>query len=433
MTKNFFLTGSILLSIAFTAFSVMGTAQSLKKIPNQPLGEGKGVHPGRVVLMHNPDMARWDGQHGHWWDEGNIDQEALDHTYEKSLCALLDAKNCKKAWQRLFRHYNQTHGRGKAGYKAGEVIAVKINLNNSFDPSDRDNDIDQSPQALISLLRQLTREAGVSQRDILLYDASRAVPDRIYAPVHKLFPNVRWMSARGSRGVEPAAWVKDAIRYTVPDVALGNALPKAVVEATYLINLALLKGHEIAGITTCAKNHFGSIQWPSREHGKPTVSQFRAKEGAYSALVDLMGCPNLGGKTILYIVDGLYGMQTNVGAPRADRDHWDKLFGGSWSSCYLMSQDPVAIECVCLDMLDAEFGDNLGFSGAPAFPKGSSVNCDNYLKQAALGENAQFGSYRPNGVPTGSLGVFEHWNNAHDRQYSRNLGKDEGIELKEIR
>jgi hypothetical protein len=28
-----------------------------------------------------------------------------------------------------------------------------------------------------------------------------------------------------------------------------------------------------------------------------------------------------------------------------------------------------------------------------------------------------------------SLGVHEHWNNATDRKYSRNLGRKEGIEL----
>lgn len=33
------------------------------------------------------------------------------------------------------------------------------------------------------------------------------------------------------------------------------------------------------------------------------------------------------------------------------------------------------------------------------------------------------------GTPLKSLGVAEHWNNATDRQYSRNLGKEEGIEL----
>jgi hypothetical protein len=28
-----------------------------------------------------------------------------------------------------------------------------------------------------------------------------------------------------------------------------------------------------------------------------------------------------------------------------------------------------------------------------------------------------------------SLGVHEHWNNAGDRKYARNLGRKEGIEL----
>lgn len=55
------------------------------------------------------------------------------------------------------------------------------------------------------------------------------------------------------------------------------------------------------------------------------------------------------------------------------------------------------------------------------------------LKEAAKGRNAKFGDYQPNGVKTGSLGVFEHWNNASDKQYSRNLGKKTGIELYEVK
>jgi multidrug efflux pump subunit AcrA (membrane-fusion protein) len=37
--------------------------------------------------------------------------------------------------------------------------------------------------------------------------------------------------------------------------------------------------------------------------------------------------------------------------------------------------------------------------------------------------------YKPSGEALASLGVHEHWNNAVDRKYSRNLGKSEGIEL----
>lgn len=89
--------------------------------------------------------------------------------------------------------------------------------------------------------------------------------------------------------------------------------------------------------------------------------------------------PNPGKKTFLYIVDGLYGIQAKVGAPQVS--------------------------------------------------KSSSRNCDNYLKEGAGGKNVHLGDYRPNGVKTGSLGVFEHWNNPQDKRYSRNLGKKEGIEL----
>ena len=308
--------------------------------------------------------------------------------YGKSLCALSGTQSAKKAWQKIFRYYNEQNGRGRRGYKKGETIAIKINLNNTYNTDDRDNDIDQSPQATVAILRQLTANAGVPQECITIYDATigwkkRAMPDRIYKPVHRLFPRVKWMSAAGSQGVDSAHWVKDAITYTDPGVTLGTVLPRAVTDASYLINIALLKGHEISGVTLCAKNHFGSIPFPARMHGTHTVSQMTGTEGDYSAYVDLMGCPNLGKKTLLYIVDGIYGMQTNVGAPRAGRDRW-KMFGNQWGASYFMSLDPVAIECVCMDFLFAEFGGELGFSGAPQFRKGSSQNCDNSVSYTHL-------------------------------------------------
>lgn len=425
------------LSIFVLFLFTCALAQGLSVTPNQPIGDGKGIFPGRVVWSMDPEVSKWDGATGRWWDEGNIDLPLLEAMYENSICALAGTDNVKKAWEQIFKYHNKTHGRGNRGYRQGETIVVKINLNNTFGTDDNDNDIDQSPQATIALLHQLVEKAGVSENCIVIYDATigwkpRAIPNRLFKPIHNLFPKVRWMSAEGSEGVESANWVDNAISYTDSAVSLGTVLPRAVVDADYLINAALLKGHEITGVTLCAKNHFGSIPFPSKMHGSTTVSQMKGKEGDYSAYVDLMGAPNLGGKTLLYIVDGLYGMQTNVGAPKPDRDKW-KTLGNRWSSSIFMSLDPVAIECVCLDFLYAEFGDELGFSGAPQFFKGSSRNCDNYLKEAAKGKNDRLGDYRPNGIKTGSLGVFEHWNNCRDRQYSRNLGKRKGIELYHVK
>lgn len=57
---------------------------------------------------------------------------------------------------------------------------------------------------------------------------------------------------------------------------------------------------------------------------------------------------------------------------------------------------------------------------------------DDYLHQAADPKYWPAGIvYAPNGdnIPMKGLGVHEHWNNPMDKQYSRNLGKGEGIDL----
>lgn len=405
--------------------------------PNTPIGEAKGIFPGRVTWVRDVKATLWDGKIGKWWEPGNIDEAVLADMFSKSIRGLAGATTDAEAWAKLFVYFNKTHGRGDRGWQPGEIVAVKINLNNTYKYDDVDNNIDQSPQATRALLRQLTGPGGVAEKDIVIYDASvgwkvRALPDRIYTPLHAEFPGVRWMDGQGLNGREAPEWLEGAITYSSPETELGTALPKAVANATYLINAALLKGHEISGVTLCAKNHFGSVKFPQKEHGK-YVAPMNRDLTDYTAYVDLMGSPNLGGKTMLYIIDGLYGMATNVGDPKESRDRWKRLFNGEWSASYFMSQDPVAIDSVGLDFLLAEFQGELGFSGAKQFPKGSAKNCDNYLIEAARGVNAKLGAYQPNGVTIGSLGTHEHWSNPIDKTYSRNLGPDgRGIELQRL-
>ncbi len=56
---------------------------------------------------------------------------------------------------------------------------------------------------------------------------------------------------------------------------------------------------------------------------------------------------------------------------------------------------------------------------------------ENYLHEAGLIGNPPSGTVytNGNGNKVENLGVHEHWNNSVDKQYSRNLGKVEGIEL----
>jgi len=176
-------------------------------------------------------------------------------------------------------------------------------------------------------------------------------------------------------------------------------------------------------VTLCAKNHFGSlVRWPVQQgYFDMHRASFSRATQVYRELVDLMGHAHLGGKTVLYLMDGLYSGKHPIDpAPR----RWaSPPFDDQWAASLLASQDPVAIDSVAVDFLRAEWDDPPRRSGA-----------DDYLHEAALAHDPPSGTfYDPNHPKPdkrlASLGVHEHWNNAQEKKYSRNLGSGEGIEL----
>jgi len=154
--------------------------------------------------------------------------------------------------------------------------------------------------------------------------------------------------------------------------------------------------------------------------------------GHYRCIVDLMGHPKLGGKTMLCLVDGLYAGTGWDAVPY----EWDMPpFNGDWPSSIFLSQDQVAADSVAFDFMDYEW-DNTNYTQRDGYNQRPGT--DDYLHEAALipnpPSNATEGTvYDPNddGGLTESLGVHEHWNNATDKQYSRNLNPitGTGIEL----
>ena len=149
--------------------------------------------------------------------------------------------------------------------------------------------------------------------------------------------------------------------------------------------------------------------------------------GYYRANVDLMGHPKLGGKTLLVLIDGLYGGRSWDSHPI----RWEMApFNGDWPSSIFLSQDQVAADSVAFDFMVNEWDDTAGtINGYPQYS-----GTDDYLHEAALIPNPPSGTkYDPNndGGLTVSLGVHEHWNNPEEKLYSRNLDPvyGTGIEL----
>lgn len=410
---------------------------------NSPIGIARGIFPGRVTWAYDPDAINWDGETGFWWSDNSIDTARIDNMISASLMSLTGTLTTKDSWESLFRNYNINHGKGDVGYRFSERIAIKLNMNMVGKHSQQDNSIFNSPQIVHALLRQMVYEAGIPAKNITLYDISRYIPNCIFDLCKKEFPDLIFIdNSHGKDGRVDFKLDRNVpIRWSEKiEERQASYLPNFVTKAEYIINLANLKGHSLAGVTICAKNHFGT--YASYDHGNngpmdanvhPVIAVDNNEKpytkrpmGTYNALVDLMGHQHLGGKTLLFIVDALF----NTSHQTENISSKFKLnmtpFNGNWMSSIFLSQDGVAIESVGVDFLRSEIG-----------PVSRLVtgNVDNYLHEAALADNAPsctFYDPEGDGSPLESLGVHEHWNNSTDKQYSRNLHVGNGIELVKV-
>ncbi len=380
-----------------------GSERNWQPIAKQPMGEPVGLNPGRVVWVWNPYATRRE-LHGYWWERENNNQSVIDEMFEEGIKALAGTDDIKEAWNLLFKYFNRMHGKGNVSYQKGEKIAIKINMNNCWDARNNyareDNDRDANPYVVKALLRQLVNVVGVAQEDIILYDASRPIPDWFYYRViykdypvsmELEFPYVKFYDEMGGGEGRIKVEKSDVRVYFAYGPCKYRTLPKCVVEADYLINMPLLKMHPINnGVTLSGKNLFGS--WIEEVKDIHEYHEYGQIMGNPAPQVDLLAHEQLGGKTLLYIGDGTFG---------TIKDHKTIArfqmypFNDDWTNSLFFSQDPVAIDSVMFDFLNEEANPIEG--------------AQNYLHQAA---EPPAGVYDPEGdgiYLNKSLGVHEHW------------------------
>jgi len=393
--------------------------------PNRPIGEGKGIHPGRVTWAHEPKVATWDESTGNWWDDGNTNPDLVREMLSGSLRALTGERTERAAWKSLFQFFDESRKLGRGGYRPGDKIAVKLNCNQDRPGAWRRGAGMPTPQVVYAVVEQLISSAGVRGEDIVCYDASRYIGDpifdRIRANPNPNFQAVQFVVSERMAGNGRIAAVPDKsspIRFSRQGVPTAYP-PQCVTQAKYVINLSLARAHDLMGVTETAKNQYGSVYFEGAGFTPAPLHSYSSRDlpmGSYNSLVDLIGYQHLGGKTLLYVIDFLY-----VAVSQNNRVVKYESFGDHWCSSLFLSQDPVAIDSVVLDFIRNE-PRALQCRGYP----------ENYLHEAALAAAPPSKTlYDPNGAgkPLPSLGVHEHWNNPSDKQYSRNLGKREGIEL----
>jgi len=421
--------------------------------PNQPIGKEVGVNPGRVIWAWDTTATNKDCKTQHFLRE-NYNQDVIYRMFNESVKRLAGKSNVSKSWDAMFRDFNKRKRNVDKGYTSGEKIFIKINQtsgrgtlkekerakgNYTVPPRDGLGICETTPSIVLSILRQLVKECGIDQANIAVADPQNPTLGHNYEAWFAEFPDVKYVDRTfgtfGRTRIYPTK--NDLLFYS--DKFQTDKLYDVIENADYMINVANFKPHTGTGITLNAKNHFGSQSRAGAFHlhyshicqleSKPPTNPGYHK---YRVLVDLMGSKYLGRNTLLFVIDGLYpGGSNEVGPPVK---YYMAPFNGDWASSIFLSQDNVAIESVCYDFLRNEW--NGTYSHDPSnnhlenWPNINGV--DDYLHQAADSVNWPEGiNYDPDnsGKAISSLGVHEHWNNAVNKQYSRNLGKSYGIEL----
>ncbi|MBK7106263.1 MAG: DUF362 domain-containing protein [Ignavibacteriae bacterium] len=480
-TIIFLFVGGILAVFAISQDGIVSLADSKNKYvfkqavlePNQPMGVPVGIIPGRVVWVHNPDATNenfdpMEENHSYFHEE-NFNQSVVDQMLSQAIQNLTKSTSDSAAWEAIFKFHNNTRGKGEVGYQSGEKIFLKMNATSSWGGNYNDEDLtkvykswwgsvnryyglsESSPTFIKTILRQLVNVVKVPQENIYIGDPMKIIYKHIYDYLHSEFPNVHYLDHYGhtnlgrelaEKGTTPLIKYSDRGTVLVRDGSpvYEDALYKIYEDMEYMINMPQMKGHVRGGVTMFAKNHFGSHTRDGANHlhnglmlpGETGLTA-RPGYGLYRVQVDLMGHEILGKKNLVYLMDALWGTDHELNPPAK----WQmEPFNNDWTSSVFASLDPVAIESVGYDFVRTEFTkERYPTSYENVVDVIQMDGVSDYLRQAADSSNWPEGiMYDPenDGTIIGSLGVHEHWNNSIDKQYSKNLGIGNGIELVKI-
>ncbi len=331
--------------------------------------------PGKVLHIRNTAATHWEGEDDFW---NHLDQTAVDNMVDLGLRELTGCATVVDAWGKLL-----------PAYQPGEKIAIKVNFNNTTKCVNTSSVIDALMEPVNAVAKGLI-QFGVAPEDICVYDAVRALPDRF---VGKDLYGVSffdgWSETFCRTEAEFTYQSETQVTFYPP---AGVTMPAEYVtdvlmNASYLINMPIMKGgHPLAGVTLGFKNHFGTIHACAGLHDYVNVvSVPPAYRTDYNPLVDLLGSPLIGGKTVLTIGDALFAARIFNQSPVPWTTFDDQL-----PNSLLFATDPVAVDCVMHDLIIAE--------PDTAVPEGAN----NYLRLAAQAGLGVFEAGDPWQDPFGS-------------------------------
>jgi len=300
----------LLAGLAAPAVPLVSSARSFEKPAVSRLGI-PGPYRGRVVeVRHRGSVV-----------SGVYQAGPIRAMMRRGMTALTGAEDWAEAWRVFF--------------EPGDVVGIKVN------PVGAPHVI-SSAEVIYEIVDGL-KSAGVKVRDVIVYDRYRR--DFLAAGFDKLLPEgVRQSSGSDHydlvqldiNGYDPEHYLEMALVTPGQDPANPEARRSYVArfltrDVNKLVNLAVLKDHQSAGVTLALKNlSHGLVNNVYRSHSTPTLN---ACGTFIPAVVNL---PVIRQKTVLNILDGIKALYH--GGPGSDaRFVWEH-------KTLYFATDPVALD-----------------------------------------------------------------------------------------
>jgi uncharacterized protein (DUF362 family) len=273
---------------------LLGVQQSQAAAGKSQAPAERANRPGRVVIIRSPHAVL---------PSGEVRDEVIARMVEAALCKLSGEKDPRDAWRRFF--------------DPRDIIGVKVNCLGA--PTTRTN-----PSVAMAAASGL-RSADIPASNIIIYDRRTDELSAAGYPVNESGDGIRCLGT-------------DSVGYDEELTAVGEAAScysRIVTQhCTALLNMPVLKDHDMAGITASLKNHFGSINNPNKMH----------INGCSPYVADVNLAPFIRRKQRLVICDAL--RVTYDGGPSL-KPRTTAAYGA-----ILAATDPVALDRVGWDIID---------------------------------------------------------------------------------
>ncbi len=287
--------------------------------PSQPAFPGMpGRFPGRVVAIEDSKSIV----------NGQFQETAITLMMREGMLRLTGEKDLKRAWQTLFQ--------------SGDVVGIKWN------PNGRDDLISSRP-VLEAILYGLDL-AGVRMSDVIIYERYQEILDRILPWLP------RWLKRESASpsfdrvqqniaNYDPQWFAEVPItlanqKENNPAVHRSYVAQFASQHVNKIVNLAVLKHHNAAGVTLALKNiSYGMANNVNRSHDNaPQVNRVHELIPAIAELHPIRS------KVVLNIVDGLNALY-NGGPYGKAQFMWphQRLY---------FATDPVAVDTIGWKVID---------------------------------------------------------------------------------